>query len=61
MSGIRIDNPEGERRGGGPYGDRCSDCRTSACPADCFEPTHERNVLVWLAGLLTREELGEGY
>jgi hypothetical protein len=45
-------NPEGERRGGGPYGDLCADCRATECPANCFEPTHERNVLIAVAALL---------
>jgi hypothetical protein len=49
-----IDNPEGARRGDGPYGTLCSDCRASWCPADCFEPTHERNVLMWLVSFLRR-------
>jgi hypothetical protein len=52
---IANDNPEGHRRGGGPYGERCADCRASSCPQNCFEPTHERNVLIalcrWLYNL----------
>ena len=38
---VREDNPDGARRGGGPYGARCEDCRASACPGDCFEPRPE--------------------